>query len=207
MNSPSIKNIIFDIGNVLVRWSPIEIIRLTFGEIDNDKDLAKALFQSDLWLAYNRGEFSESEAKRQFQTQFRLSEDIVEVLFYYIKQTQIPIYGMHDLVKRVKLAGYNTYALTDNVLEIVDHLKTRYDFWDLFLGAIVSAEVKCLKPSAQIFNCLLDTYHLKADKCVFIDDVLANVEGAKTLGFNTILFKNAAQCERELHLLGITTTV
>lgn len=203
MPQSTLKNVVFDIGNVLVRWSPREIVRLTFGDEVDDLALATQLFRSELWMALNRGELTEDEIKQQFQTQFDLSQAQVDTLFYYIKHTQIPIYGSTELVKRVRDAGYSTYALTDNVHEIVAHLKQQYDFWNLFKGAIVSAEEGCLKPSAEIFNRLLDKYSLKAEECVFIDDVLANIEGAARLGFKTVLFKNAAQCEAELKYLGL----
>lgn len=203
MNLPQIKNVVFDIGNVLVRWSPIEIIRLTFGESDDSQTRAKTIFQSPLWLAINRGELNKAESRNQFQQQFGFTPETVEQLFYYVKHTQLTLFGSVDLVKRVKAAGYRTFALTDNVGEIVEHLKQRHDFWPLFEGAIVSAEVKCLKPSAEIFNHLLEKYELKAEECVFIDDVLVNVEGAKKLGFSTIQFKNAQQCEQDLKALGL----
>lgn len=198
-----IKNVVFDIGNVMVRWSPAEIIRLTFGDSVAADSLASSIFQSELWLSINRGEMSEEEAKACFEDQFDFSGRSVNVLFYYIKQTQIPIYGSLELLQRVKSAGYAVYALTDNVNEIVAHLKLNFEFWPLFDGAIVSAEVGCLKPYAEIFNHLISQYAIRADESVFIDDVLRNVQGASAVGFGTIHFHNALQCEGELKALGV----
>ncbi|TDM51401.1 HAD family hydrolase [Aliivibrio fischeri] len=199
-----IKNVVFDIGNVIVRWAPIEIIRLSFGEIERPEQLAKSIFQSELWAALNRGELSESEVKVKFREEFGFSPEQIEQLFYYIKQTQILLFGSVELVKRVKSAGYNVYALTDNVIEIVDYLQSQYDFWPIFDGTIVSAEVGCLKPQPEIFHCLLNEYNLHASDSVFIDDMPHNVEGAKLLGFSAIQFENSTQCEQELKSLGLS---
>ncbi len=204
MNSCRIKNVVFDIGNVIVRWSPVEIIRLSFGEIEQPEQLAKSIFQSELWSALNKGELSELEAKVKFQEQFGFSSEHIERLFYYIKRTQILLFGSVELLKKVKSAGYNIYALTDNVVEIIDYLQSQYDFWPMFDGAIVSAEVGCLKPQSEIFHCLLNEYNLKASDSVFIDDMPHNVEGAKSLGFSVIQFQDSAQCEQELKSLGLS---
>lgn len=146
MSSGSIRNVVFDIGNVIVRWTPLEIVKLTFGEVKAPEVLVKAIFQSETWLDLNKGLISESDAKAQYQQFLNLSHLECERLFYYVKQTQILIFGSVDLLQRVKLAGYNVYALTDNVHEIVSHLKSTYTFWPLFDGATVSAELGLLKP-------------------------------------------------------------
>ena len=203
MNQPKIKNVIFDIGNVLVRWSPLEIVKLTFGEQVDTTEYAKRIFFSDVWQQLNKGELTESQAKLAYQQQLAFSFQQVEALFYYIKETQIQIYGMQALLKTVKDTGYNVYALTDNVIEIVETLQQRYDFWPLFDGAIISAEVGCLKPNPDIYHCLLTRYQLTANECVFIDDVLKNIEGAQHVGLYGIHFENVDQCRLALNELGV----
>jgi len=198
-----IKNVVFDVGNVLVRWAPLEIARLTFGEIDDLEQRARAVFQSETWLALNKGHLSEQQAKQQYQDTIGLSELECDKLFYYVKQTQLLIYGSVDLLKRIKGAGYHVYALTDNVHEIVSHLKETYDFWPLFEGATVSAELGLLKPQPEIYQSLLTTNQLKAEETVFLDDMPYNVEGAEKEGMAAIQFKDAHQCEQELKAMGL----
>lgn len=204
MTSCKIKNVIFDIGNVIVRWSPVEIIRLTFGESEQPEICAKSIFQSEIWSELNKGLISEHEAQIRFQDELGFSEESMIQLFYYIKRTQILLFGSIELLTRVKNAGYKVYALTDNVTEIVDYLKSTYDFWHLFNGTIVSSEVRCLKPNSEIFVHLLEQYELNASESVFIDDMLYNVQGAELLGFSGIEFKNSVQCEQELQKFGLS---
>lgn len=66
------------------------------------------------------------------------------------------------------------------------------------------SNVGCLKPHSEIYCHLLSQYSLNASESVFIDDMQYNVQGAKSLGFSGIEFKNATQCERELHQLGLS---
>ncbi|NIY85215.1 HAD family hydrolase [Vibrio hepatarius] len=204
MGSEHITNVVFDIGNVIVRWAPIEIVRLTFGAIESPEQAATYIFQSETWRDLNKGFISESEAKVQYQHSLGLSELECERLFYYVKQTQLLIFGSVELLKRVKSAGYNVYALTDNVHEIVAHLKAKYTFWPLFDGATVSAELGVLKPQAEMYLSLLTKYKLSASETVFIDDMPHNVAGAKAVGMAGIRFENAAQCEDELKALGLS---
>lgn len=204
MSSGSIRNVVFDIGNVIVRWAPLEIVKLTFGEVKAPEVLVKAIFQSETWLDLNKGLISESDAKAQYQQFLNLSHLECERLFYYVKQTQILIFGSVDLLQRVKLAGYNVYALTDNVHEIVSHLKSTYTFWPLFDGATVSAELGLLKPQAEIYQSLLMQYRLDASETIFIDDMPRNVMGANAVGITGVQFENAAQCEEALKALGLS---
>lgn len=203
MGTGSIKNVVFDVGNVIVRWSPPEIIRLTFDKVEPPELLLKSIFQSETWFNLNKGFLTESEAKFQFQDNLKLSELECERLFYYIKQTQLLIFGSIDLLKRVKTAGYGIYALTDNVTEIVEYLQSTYQFWPLFDGATVSAEVGMLKPDPNIYQSLLKHHNLVAAETVFIDDMLYNVQGAESVGMSGVQFLNSEQCEQDLKALGL----
>ncbi|MGY2573213.1 HAD family hydrolase [Vibrio sp. C8] len=203
MSSVEIKNVVFDIGNVVVRWAPLEIIRLTFGDNNAVEEKAKSIFQSETWFRLNKGQITENDAKAQYKEALGLTELECERLFYYVKQTQILIHGSVDLIKRCKSAGLNVLALTDNVHEIVSHLKNTYTFWDLFDGAIVSADVGLLKPQPEIYQTLLSQYELKASQTVFIDDMPYNVKGAESIGMAAIQFENVSQCDQALRSLGV----
>lgn len=203
MQSIAIKNVVFDVGNVLVRWSPLEIVRLTFGNDVDTEALAKDLFTSAIWLDLNKGLITEIQAKQRYQLEKQLSESEAERFFYYVKHTQLLIYGSVDLLKRIKSAGYRVFALTDNVVEIVEYLKATYDFWPLFEGATVSAELGLLKPQPEIYQSLLETHQLLAQETVFLDDMPYNVEGARAVGLAAIQFKHAEQCEHELKAMGL----
>ncbi|KGY12692.1 HAD family hydrolase [Vibrio tubiashii] len=198
-----IKNVVFDVGNVIVRWAPLEIIRLTFGDVEQPEAMAKNVFMSDIWLDLNRGLLTEQEAKLRYQQELDFTADDSYRLFYYVKRSLIELYGSVALINKLKSAGYGVYALTDNVTELVDYLKQEYDFWPLFDGATVSADLGLLKPQPEIYQSLLTSNNLVAEECVFLDDMPHNVEGAKNVGIHAIQFFSAAQAEQELKTLGL----
>lgn len=102
MNSVQIKNVIFDVGNVLVRWSPVEIVRLTFGGSVESEKMAQMLFSSQIWKDLNKGTISEREAKQRYQREHQVTTEEMDRFFYYVKHTQILLYGSIELLKRVK---------------------------------------------------------------------------------------------------------
>ena len=196
------KNIIFDIGNVLVKWSPKDIVRATFGD-DLVDSRVQDIFQHELWYLLNRGEINESQAKQQYQIALGLDPVLVNRLFEEVKHSQVLIEGTTELVRKLKLADYELYALTDNVKEIVAYLRSQYDFWEDFCGVVVSAEVQCMKPNPEIYHHLLNTYSIDPSETVFIDDHPPNIQGARDVGLKAIQFQSSAQCERDLKSMGV----
>jgi putative hydrolase of the HAD superfamily len=200
-------NVVFDVGNVIVRWSPVAIMQAAFaGDPAGDGDTdarAERFFGHELWRQLNRGHFTEAEIQAHYVRELGMSPAQVAAVFHHVKATQIAIPGTLELIQRLHRAAYPIYGLTDNVREIVVHLRERYDFWQYFRGVVVSAEVDLLKPDPAIYRHLLSEYGLEADGSVFIDDMPGNVAGAQGVGMRAFRFIDAAQCERDLLQLGL----
>lgn len=203
MPNSAIKNVIFDIGNVMVRWSPLEIARLVYPEHPEPQQLLPSLFRRDVWRPLNIGTMTIEQAK-QIYVDHGFSADDAQRLFYYVEQTLIPLYGSLNFLKRIKQAGYGVYALTDNIREIMVFLEDKYEFIPLFDGVICSAEVGEMKPDPVIYQALFDQFQLNPSECVFLDDMPHNVEGAQAVGMSAIQFFSVNQAERELNALGLT---
>lgn len=197
-----IKNIVFDIGNVLIRWSPTHIVEQVFPGHHDHQQLAHEIFRSPIWFDLNLGKITELEAVKAYQHKLGLQHEKSASLMTEVKKSLTPVEGSFELLNELH-AQYPIYALTDNVHEIVDYLKRKYDFWNKFHGAVVSAEVGYLKPSPEIYQHLLERYQLEPSHTVFLDDVLHNVEGARAAGMHAIQFKTAQQCREELRSLGV----
>ena len=200
----AIRNIVFDIGGVLIGWDPPGIVERTFGEADVPRERVHELFSNcDIWLALNRGELTQVEAMEAYRRDHAMSEQQVERFFAEVFACLELIEETPPLMRRLSAAGYRLFALSDNVREIVAHLRARDDFWQLFEGAVISAEVGVLKPNPAIYRHLLETHGLVAHETLFLDDVERNVAGAHSVGMHALLFTNAAQAERDLAELGI----
>ena len=198
-----IKNIVFDVGNVLVKWDPLAILNTTFPGQTNHDFLRQEIFKHQTWLDLNLGHITDEQAVDLYCTRLEISVPDMQRLLQNTKHSLTPIPGMIELLKSLHAANYPIYALTDNVHSIVEYLKQQYDFWPLFRGVVVSAEVKYLKPAPQIYQHLLSTYQLAPNETVFIDDLPRNIEGAVAQGMAGIQFEDVGQCEAALKGMGI----
>ncbi|MDQ8726599.1 HAD family phosphatase [Bradyrhizobium sp. LHD-71] len=170
---------------------------------DANRKRAEALFRCPIWIRLNLGELTQAEAELAYQTELGLTPEDTRKLFFHVMDHQEMIDGTLAIAHRLKDAGYRVFALTDNVHEIVAHLKSRHKFWPLFEGAIVSAEIGLMKPSPEIFRHLLETFEIGASETVFLDDHPPNIEGARSAGLEARLFTTADQCEADLRALGL----
>jgi 2-haloacid dehalogenase len=98
-----------------------------------------------------------------------------------------------------------TYALTNWNHETFGFARERYTWLSLFRGIVVSAEERCVKPEPGIYRVLLDRYRLEAADCVFVDDSLVNVDGARAVGMHGLHFRDPVQLRAELRALGFST--
>lgn len=195
----TIKNVIFDIGNVLVRWDPQLIVERAFGKDRADETLVKSIFPGrDIWIPLNKGEITAQEAMLLYQERLGFTAEETRQLWFHILDSQDPIPGAIDLLNQLKIKDIQIFALSDNVHEIVSHLKEEHDFWHFFEGAVISAEVGLLKPDPEIYQHLLSTHQIEAENTLFMDDVQANVDGAKSLGINAFVFSTAEKAKSDM---------
>ncbi len=199
----SIKNIIFDIGNVLLKWSPIEIVIKTFPEHHNHQQLTIQLAKSQIWFDLNLGKITEKQAISLYHQVLGIDVIKLEELMFNVKESLIPIEGSLKLLNKLYKIDISLYTITDNVKEIVSYIKQKYDFWHKFKGSAVSAEIGFLKPAPEIYLHLLDTYNLIPQECVFIDDIKCNVRGAQNANMFSFQFTNSKACTDRLKKLGV----
>lgn len=200
-----IKNIILDVGRVLVAWKPKETMKekLGFSE-ETVNDLAKALFESGVWNEADRGVLSNDEflalaisRAPEYEKEIRLFWDNVDKAIW-----QLPYAG--EWIRTMKKAGYQVYILSNYGSWTYD--KTReavLNFLEEVDGAIFSYQVKQIKPNPEIFQSLFEKYSLQAEECVFLDDLPANIEGAKAVGMQGIVFTDLEEALVELEKLGV----
>ena len=115
-----------------------------------------------------------------------------------------PIAGTVEILAALRERGVPLYALSNWWAETFPIARARFDFLGWFDGIVISGEFGAAKPDPRIFAHLLETYGLRADATVFIDDVPANVAAASAAGMHTILFTDPAALRvalRELDLL------
>ena len=199
-----IRNIVFDVGNVLVPWDPAGIEARAFGaERLETPDYVSPFRGNETWLAVNRGELSLVEARPFYVGEHGFTHDDVDRLYEALFASFPLKTDTRTLMGDLEANGYRLFAITDNVHEVVAHLKEVHDFWEMFETAAVSAELGVLKPDPRIYRWLLDTAQIAAEESVFLDDVQRNVDGAKAIGMGAFVFTDAAAAREDLRSVGV----
>lgn len=202
---PMIRNIVFDMGQVLIHWSP-DMFLDRYDLTDGDRLLLKReLFASIEWVQLDHGTITEEQAIRQICS--RLPESLHGIARELVAAWWIgpfsPMEGMEALIRELDGMGYGIYVLSNAGLPLRQYWP-RLPGADCFRGVIVSAEEKLLKPQKEIFRTLTERYRLNPSECVFIDDLPANCEGAVFAGLHGCVFRgDAVLLRKNLRQLGI----
>lgn len=184
-----LKNIIFDMGNVLIKYDPTYFIRRV--GVDDPQDqalLLDAIFYSADWPLLDMGALTETELLSRVCNRLpaRLHSVARELVFNWDKPL-VPIPGMAEFIQDCKRRGLGIYLLSNASCR-------QPEYWDnvpgsaYFDGTVISAFQRCTKPAPEIYECLLKHFDLNADECLFVDDVDENVRGAERFGMHGFLF-------------------
>lgn len=196
-----VKNIIFDVGNVLLAWDPERIIQEAFRNTAWLEKISPQIFRSSHWWAFDQGLVTEEEVKKLIQAQYELPWDLTEHLFLTAKKSLSPKTDSIQLLQELHEQGLNIYCLTNMSEEFFQYLSKAHDFWGMFKHITVSARVKLLKPDPEIYQYVLDHNHLMAHETVLIDDMKDNIDSARAMGLKGIQFINIQDCQKELKAL------
>lgn len=186
-----IKNIIFDIGNVLISFNPIDYLSHKFDDEVLRQALYNTIFKSKEWLMLDRGTLTEEEAVHIFCTRQPHLQNQIKYVMENWHEMHIPMNESVQLLKHFKSSGYHIYLLSNYHKKAFKIISERYDFIREVDGRIISCDVKLLKPEKSIYEALLNTYGLKPEECLFLDDAPENIEAANRLGINGVCFKDA----------------
>lgn len=199
-----IKNIVFDMGNVIIRFDP-ELFMVRLGLAEEDRKLLKReLFVSLEWSRMDRGSLTDEEAAEIVcrRVPERL-HDAVRRLVGMWDRPILPVEGMYELVEELRGMGYGIYLLSNASFR-------QHDYWPrvpaskFFDGTLISADVKLVKPQPEIYRLLCDKFSLLPEECVFIDDSTSNAEGAYFCGINALVFHgDAHEMRLKLNELGV----
>ncbi len=199
-----VKVIVFDMGGVLIDFSPRETLLKHLGNETTDIIMEK-IFSTPLWRERDRGilttdEIFEMVGEEIPEAHYEKANEMLQNFFPHMP----PFEESFEIVKTLKKNGYPIYLLSNASYDFYEN-KHLIPCLELFDGYFISADYHLLKPEKEIYEKFLQKFGLTACECVFIDDVPENVEGAKKCGFNVICFnhKNFEVLKQELRNLGV----
>ena len=197
-----IKNIVFDLGEVLIGFEPMKYLKPFGFDDDTNKILSDIIFYSKEWEACNAGKYAKNtdivgilcEQHPDYAEKIRLvlTENWVKMLTR--KEETIAF------LKELKSRNFKIYILSNLSKESHNFIK-QYDFFELVDGGVYSYAEKVCKPEIKIYEKLLDKYHLSPEETIFIDDNEKNIKVAEKMGIHGVLFDELEQTKKEVENL------
>ncbi|MBR4773073.1 MAG: HAD family phosphatase [Bacteroidales bacterium] len=194
------KNVIFDFGNVLVQWCPDRV----YGEYFGDEARAWWFFRHVIDLDWRqRIDAGESQDKCIAELQAKHPEYAEAIALYRDRWREMlvgEVPGMRELIEELKIQRYEIYGLTNWSMETFPEAREHFGILQMIDRYVVSGAEGLVKPDPRLFQVLLDRYGLKAEECIFIDDNPDNVDAARQMGMEGIVFQGAEDLKEKLRI-------
>ena len=165
-----IKNIIFDLGNIIINGNNDKILMHITKDLKIAKDIERYIFKTEEWKLLDLGNITKEKAILQMQEKApKEYRQFIEEIMNKRTQYLAINYPTIEIAKKLKNKGYDIYVLSNMATFIYEYFQN-IDFFNFCNGIVVSAYEHVIKPDKKIFEILLNRYHLKPEECLFIDD-------------------------------------
>ena len=185
-----IKNLVFDLGNVLVEFKPKDYMeRLGFPE-DTINDLYQIIFKDERWSKFDIGDITIEEYVTALKSEHPDLANRIDLMFSgnWPANFLRPKPQSIDFLNRAH-DRYGIYVLSNVSSYVLDYVKS-IGFWDKVSGGTYSYAVKSLKPDSEIYKRFFNDNGVKPEECLFLDDLPQNIEAAKKAGMHGIVFND-----------------
>jgi 2-haloacid dehalogenase len=194
----SITAIIFDFGNIFVKWDAHALYKRFFPNPEAIDSFLEEIHFAE-WNAHQDAGRPFKVGTAKLSAEFPQYAELIQAYSTYWEESITEtLEGTVEIARKLKEAGWTLYLLSNFSAETFPIMLNRYDFLQLFDDMIISGEHKLIKPDPAIFQLTLKRIKREAQECLFIDDSLANIEAANKLGFYTIHFQSPEQLEGDL---------
>ena len=184
-----IRNVILDMGNVLLRYDPDYSLNKLCKNEEAKAIIRKEYFGGREWIETDIGSITVEErtelVKKRIPPEYH---DDFKAVCENWDICMTPLDGAKEFCNYLKENGYRVYILSNASTEFYKYFP-RWFSLDFFDGYVVSCDLHIIKPDVAIYKCLMNKYSLTAAECLFVDDVKANTEGAEKAGMNAFWFK------------------
>ena len=165
-----IKNIIFDLGNVIINYNQDKIINHFTIDEDETIFIKEKIFKSPEWKLLDLGQITNNAAIEEIQKRNDIKYNkLINIFLHEWYKTQPINEDIVEIAKKLKERNYNIYVLSNMAKETYEYFKN-IDFFKVCNGIVISSHENVKKPDERIFNTLLTRYKLNPKECLFIDD-------------------------------------
>ena len=185
-----IKNIVFDMGKVLVGYDAMRACRAYLDDEADQELVCSVVFVSPEWVFLDMGIISDEEALGRMYARLpeRLHEAARLCMDNWHRHCMWTMTEMEPVVRRLKARGFGIYLCSNAAIRLTECYPDVIPAIDCFDGVLFSAEEKCIKPQEMIYERLFDRFDLIPGECFFIDDVQMNIDGARKCGMDGYCF-------------------
>jgi len=194
MNRFSPLNLVFDLGQVMIRWEPEALVRQFFpdrcGTDAQAQELAHACFRSPAWSAFDAGLLDTDGVAEQLALRIQEPQPRVRAMVLDIAHALTPIADsvalLHQLYQWRQAQATSVlglYYLSNMPEPYADHLVASHGFFSCFDGGVFSGRVKLAKPDPAIYAHAESALALVPGLTVFFDDHMPNVQAATARGW------------------------
>jgi len=194
-----VKNIIFDLGNVLLDFNSDNIIANHIEDGKLHQKISENIFESQEWIKLDKGEISASKATEIFIERQPENEKLIKEIMHNWKSYLTPIETNINVLNKLANKSLSLYVLSNFHKEAFEVVYDKYDFFSHFDGMIISYQVNAVKPDKLIYKKLIDRFDISPENSLFIDDSFKNIQIAEKLGFKTIHFNDNISLEKEVY--------
>ena len=193
-----IRNLIFDVGGVLIDYLPEKYLKSFGWDEETNRRVAAATYLSPVWQDRDAGLGTEDELVRRFVANDPEQEPLIRQFMAHSERTCTERPGSEAWVKGLKDAGFRLYLLSNYSEYMWELQEPTFRFVPYFNGGIISYRYRTRKPFPEIYRLLLDTYRLKPEECVFLDDTAENLRAAEAFGIRTLQVATQEQAREDL---------
>jgi 2-haloacid dehalogenase len=204
MTNSNIKAIIFDFGNVLIKWDPRYVYKRYF---PNDPEGMEHFLKEVDFMGWNALQDKGRTFKKGvavLSAQFPQYAELIQAYHDHWKESiGISFTDTVEIMKELKQRKYPLYGLSNWSAETFPYAQEKFNFFSMLDDMVISGQVVFIKPEPQIYHLMLEKIGKPAQECLFIDDSLPNIQQAQKMGFETVHFESAEQLAGELSAMGI----
>ena len=197
MNRPSPLNLVFDLGQVMIRWEPVALVRQYFpdrcGTDAQTQALAQACFRSRAWSDFDAGLLDTDGVALQLAQSIQEPLLRARAMVVDIAHALMPIADSVALLQQLhqwRMAQPETslrlYYLSNMPEPYADHLIEAHSYFHAFDGGVFSGRVKLAKPDPAIYVHAELVLGLVPAHTVFFDDHWPNVQAANDRGWQGV---------------------